>query len=141
MLRRIASIALVFLATGCDHADVHHTVLETETKPAMQLHTVSGQIVISNLPPHRGLQLSIAFFQVADAESGAPFGGDPSADDVTDCLEVIEDVDLDTEVVDSSRSIPFSINHAPGHFYIQLRAILFQKQNGKMFAQAEQFFF
>ena len=85
--------------------------------------------------------MSLAFFPVDAPDSVAPYDGDPPADAVTDCPELYSNVDLDTERVESTRRIPFSIEHSAGYYYIQLHALLYRKQDGKVFAQAEQFFF
>ncbi len=50
-------------------------------------------------------------------------------------------VDLDNECVETTRNIPFAIKHEAGHYYLQLRTILYRKHDGEVFAQAEQFFF
>ena len=100
-----------------------------------------GNIEFTNLPPHRGIIVSLAFFPVDGPDSNAPYEGDPPTDAVTDCPELYNNVVLDAETSDVSRDIPFSIEHAAGHFYIQIRVLLFRKHNGKVLAQSEQFFF
>jgi hypothetical protein len=35
----------------------------------------------------------------------------------------------------------FAVEHPPGYYYVQVRVILFRAGGGKVFAQAEQFFF
>ncbi len=105
------------------------------------LRTLVGQISISNLPPHRGLIVNLAFFEVDDADSDPPYNGDPPAEAASDCPQLYKGVDLDSEYTVTERDVSFSIKHAPGYYYIQVRAILFREQNGKVFAQAEQFFF
>ena len=104
--------------------------------------TLGGQVIISNLPPHFGLIISLAFFGVAEPESDPPFDGDPPGEAATDCPQLYHSVDLKkTESQETSRVVPFTIEHEPGHFYLQLRTILFRKHKGKLYAQAEQFFF
>ena len=107
----------------------------------MPTKTFAGQITIENLPPYYGLTVSLAFFPVEGPDSDAPFDGDPPGDAVTDCPELYDHVDLDNECGESTRNIPFSIEHSAGHYYIQLRTLLYRKQEGRVFAQAEQFFF
>ena len=114
----------------------------TENKQdVMDSRTLSGKISFSNLPPHRGLSVSLAFFEVDDMDSDPPYNGDPPADAVTDSQDLYNKVDLETESAITALDIPFSIEHAPGHFYIQIRTILYRKEQGKFFAQAEQFFY
>ncbi len=107
----------------------------------MPTRAIDGQVVIDNLPPHFGLSVRLAFFPVAGPAAAPPFDGDPPAEAVTDCPELYNEVDLDHELDETSRSIPFSIRHPSGHYYIQLRTLLYRKQDGKVFAQAEQFYF
>ena len=113
----------------------------SKDRQAMPTRTINGQVAIDNLPPHFGLSVRLAFFPVAGPDAEAPFDGDPPAEAVTDCPELYNEVDLDHELHETSRSIPFSISHPSGHYYIQLRTLLYRKQDGKVFAQAEQFFF
>jgi hypothetical protein len=103
--------------------------------------TFAGQITIANLPPHYGLNVSLAFFPVDGPDADVPYDGDPPGDAVTDCPELYNNVDLENERDESTRSIPFSINHPAGYYYIQLRTLLYRKQDDNVFAQAEQFFF
>lgn len=107
----------------------------------MLTKTFAGQVTIDRLPPHYGLSLRLAFFPVEGPDSPKPYDGDPPVESVTDDPKLYEKVDLDAELVETKRTIPFSIQHAAGHYYIQLRTILYRKQEGKVFAQAEQFFF
>jgi hypothetical protein len=60
---------------------------------------------------------------------------------VTDSHEVVKQVDLDTELSQSAYDLPFVVERRAGFYYLQVRAILFRTQGGKVFAQAEQFFF
>ena len=71
----------------------------------------------------------------------APYGGDPPAEAVTDCHEVANQVDLHTESSQAAYDLPFAVERPAGFYYLQVRAILFRTQAGKVFAQAEQFFF
>ena len=102
---------------------------------------LSGKIAIENLPPHRGISANIAFFPVEDQNAPKPFDGNPPGSAIKDSERVLEHVDLDTEIKDSSREIPFSLSRPAGHYYIQLRFILYRFEGGKAYAQAEQFFF
>jgi hypothetical protein len=106
-----------------------------------KMNAFGGHVVMTNLPPHRGIIVSLAFFKVDGPDSVAPYNSDPPTDVVTDCPELYNKVDLNAENTNTSCEIPFSIKHAAGHYYLQVRAILFRKQNGKVLAQSEQFFF
>ena len=103
--------------------------------------TINGHIAISNLPPHRGLIVSLAFYEVEGMDSNPPYDGDPPVEAVSDCPELYSRVDLESETTEKLRTIPFTIEHAKGYFYLQVRAILFRKKDEKVYAQTEQFFF
>jgi hypothetical protein len=101
---------------------------------------LEGTVSVTGLPPHRGLMISLCFYEVGSADASAPHGGDPPTEAATDCHQVAKQVDLHTEVVQPSYDLPFSIEHRAGFYYLQVRAILFRFHGGKMLAQAEQFF-
>lgn len=107
----------------------------------MPSNTFAGVVEIDKLPSHFGLTVRLAFFPVSRADSPPPYDGDPPTDAVTDCVELYNEFDLETAIHESTRTIPFSLEHPAGHYYLQLRTLLYRKQNGKVFAQAEQFFF
>ena len=130
-------------ATGCSDG-ARDTDADAQTKQdpiELSTQTFAGQIKIDKLPPHYGLVVSLAFFPVDSPNAAVPFDGDPPVDAVTDCWELYNIVDLDTQRDEQSASIPFSINCPAGYYYLQLRTLLYRKQDGKVFAQAEQFFF
>jgi hypothetical protein len=102
---------------------------------------LEGTIAIAGLPPHRGLIVSLCFYRVDAAEAPAPHGGDPPAEAATDCHEVVNEVDLNTESSQSAYDLPFRIERPAGFYYLQVRVILFRMQAEKVLAQAEQFFF
>ena len=102
---------------------------------------VEGTIAVTGLPPHRGLIVSLCFYRVEAADAPPPYDGDPPAEAATDYHEVVNQVDLDTESSHPAKDLPFSIERLAGFYYLQVRAILFRIQSGKVFAQAEQFFF
>jgi hypothetical protein len=102
---------------------------------------LEGTIAVAGLPPHRGLVVSLCFFPVGAADAPAPYGGDPPAEAVTDSHEVAKQVGLHTESLQSAYGLPFVVERPAGFYYLQVRAILFRIQAGKVFAQAEQFFF
>ena len=102
---------------------------------------LGGRISYTKLPPHCGLMVSLAFFKVDGPESDAPYRGDPPADAAKDCPEIYNNVNLDVELLDESRDIPFSIEHPTGYYFIQVRSILYRKNKGKVLAQVEPFFF
>jgi len=102
---------------------------------------LEGTIAVTGLPPHRGLIVNLCFFPVTADDAPAPYGGDPPAEAATDSHEVVKRVDLHTESSQSAYDLPFAVERAAGYYYVQVRAILFRMQAGKVFAQAEQFFF
>ena len=102
---------------------------------------LEGNVTVSGLPPHRGLIVSLCFFRVAAATDPAPYGGDPPAEAVTDCHEVIKQVDLNRESSQATCHLPFAVERPAGFYYLQVRAVLFRTRKDKIFAQAEQFFF
>jgi len=106
-----------------------------------QMGTLEGTIAITGLPPHRGLIVNLCFFRVAATDAPGPHGGDPPAEAATDCHEVVKQVDLNTETEKANYELPFAIERPAGFFYLQVRAILFRVQAGKVVAQVEPFFF
>jgi hypothetical protein len=102
---------------------------------------LEGMIAVAGLPPHRGLIVNLCFFRVGSAETPAPYGGDPPGEAVYDSHEVAKQVDLHTESSHSAYDLPFVVERPAGFYYLQVRVILFRAQAGKVFAQAEQFFF
>ncbi len=102
---------------------------------------LEGTIAVAGLPPHRGLIVNLCFFPVGAADAAAPYGGEPPAEAVTDSHEVAKKVDLHSESSQSAYDLPFVVERPAGFYYLQVRAILLRLQAGKVFAQAEQFFF
>jgi hypothetical protein len=85
--------------------------------------------------------VSLGFFRIGAATDPVPYGGDPPAEAVTDSHEVFKQVDLNTESSRAAYDLPFAVERPAGFYYLQVRATLFRTQAGKVFAQAEQFFF
>lgn len=147
--RLLLTICVVLAATGCktdssipeEQSGRTDADTSTQDETALPQKQFAGEIEIADLPPHFGLTISLAFFPVSAADAPAPYNGDPPGDAVTDCPELYNQVDLDTEVQQSTRTLPFSIERPAGHYYLQLRTLLYRKQDGKIFVQAEQFFF
>jgi hypothetical protein len=136
-----ALIATIFLS-GCDSDEQRTIPSKPSTKTSeTEMRTLSGKIAIENLPPNRGISATIAFFPVNDERAAKPFDGDPPGDAIKDSEHLLEEVDFDTETSVATRAIPFSVSRPAGHYYIQLRFILYRFKDGKAFAQAEQFFF
>ena len=101
----------------------------------MERLTLSGHIALSNLPPHRGLIVSLAFFEVASMLADPPYDGDPPSEAITDYIGLYEVVDLDCEVTETVQNIPFVIEHTAGYFFLQIRATLFRVKNSRILAQ------
>jgi hypothetical protein len=136
----LISVAIIVFATlGCGGNDDSRGQLEDRSQ--MNNKTLSGQIAIGKLPPHFGLSVSVAFFPVADADTPKPLDGDPPVEAIVDCPNILEDVDLNVERMDESRLVPYQFERPSGYYYIQIRAILYRKENGRVFAQKEDFFF
>jgi hypothetical protein len=102
---------------------------------------LEGTISITGLPPHRGLIVHVCFFPVAGPDAAAPHDGDPPAEAATDCDKVFERVDLNKESQQTAFEHHFGVERPSGYYYVQVRAIFFQTRDGRVFAQAEQFFF
>jgi hypothetical protein len=102
---------------------------------------LEGTISMSRLPANRGLIINLCFFAVAGPDAPAPYNGDPPAEAASDYDKVFEQVNLEKESQDSAVEIGFSVERPAGYYYVQVRVILFQAKEGKVFAQAEQFFF
>jgi hypothetical protein len=96
--------------------------------------TLTGEIVLRGLPPHKMYSVTVTFFRVASPESPAPFVGDPPADRWTDTGSVKE-----AEEPDDKR-LRFSFQRSAGHYYLGVGVIAFLEREGKMFAQVERFF-
>ena len=136
----LISIAIiVFASLGCSGNDDSQRQLKNVSQTNNK--TLSGQIVIGQLSPHFGLSVSLAFFPVKDANSPKPFDGDPPVEAIVDCPNLLEDVDLNVERTDESRIVPYQLERPSGYYYIQVRTLLYRKENGKVFAQKEDFFF
>ena len=107
----------------------------------------AGEIAFTNLPPNFGMIVSLQLFPVSGADAPVPYEGDPPADVVTDNAELCKPVDLHTENPQPTRNIPFLLKRAEGHYYFQVRAILFRKNttdandSESLVAQVEPFFF
>jgi len=77
---------------------------------------------------------------VCGSRDARPLWGDPPAEAATDTHPIAERVDFDNESVESAYDLPFEVERPPGHYYLQVRAILFRLRTGQVIAQAEQFF-
>jgi len=100
-----------------------------------------GTIAISDMPPHRGIIVNLCFFSVPEVDASPPYDGDPPAEKATDCQEVLHDVHPDEERSEAGRECSFSLQRDEGYYFIQIRVILFRQNEGRLLAQAEQFFF
>lgn len=113
----------------------------------MPVRKLAGHIEFTNLPPNFGLIVSLQLFPVTGPEAPVPYGGDPPKDAATDNTKICADVDLQTEVRQSTRIIPFSLKRPSGHYYVQIRTLLFRKNataaegEAGVVAQLEPFFF
>lgn len=103
--------------------------------------TLEGTIEITGLPPHRGLIVNLCFFPVSAADAPDPFDGDPPVEAVTDTHEVANQADFAHESSQSACELPFVVERPAGFYFLQVRCILIRAQAGRMFAQAEQFYF
>src|SRR5262245_44430130 len=102
---------------------------------------LEGTVSIAGLPPHRGVSLEMCFFRVPGLETPPPHDGDPPAVACTDCADVCAEMHIDRDELNATRDWHFITHRAPGCYYVQLRAILYRSQRGRLFAQVEQFFF
>jgi len=103
--------------------------------------TLEGTVSIDRLPAHRGALVSLAFFRVDSSEDPPPYGGEPPPDACRDAVDVCVEEPGTADIHESPRQWPFAAARTPGHYYVQLRVILYRKHSEKMYAQAEQFFF
>src|SRR5262249_44526983 len=108
---------------------------------AQRMAKLEGTIAVAGLPPHRGLIVNLCFFPVTAADAPAPYNGDPPAEAVADSHEVFKQVDLNAESSQPAYDLALAVERPAGLYYLQVRAILFRAQGGKVFAQAKQFFF
>jgi hypothetical protein len=102
---------------------------------------LEGIVAIAGLPPHRGIILSLYFFRVDGPEADCPYGGNPPAEACSDEVLVCEEDPRPADVGDTSRTWPFSTPRTAGYYYVQVHAVLFREQRGKMYARVEKFFF
>lgn len=103
--------------------------------------TLAGTISLSRLPRHRGLILNVCLYPVEAADAASPYNGTPPPEAAIDCDKVFENVDLEAESSDACFDHKFTIERPVGFYFVQVRAILFRMQEGRVVAQAEQFFF
>ena len=96
--------------------------------------TVTGEVVLRGLPPHKMFSVTVTFFPVSSASSPPPFNGDPPVDRWTDTGSVKEVEEPD------NKPLRFSFQRAAGHYYLGVGVIAFLERSGKMFAQVERFF-
>ena len=96
--------------------------------------TLSGEVVLSGLPPHKMYSVTVTFFPVASAASSTPFDGDPPPDKWTDTSPVKEAEEPD------DKQLRFSFQRTAGYYYLGVGVIAYLERGGKMFAQVERFF-
>ena len=140
----LCSVALItpMILSACDSRKPAAIQTSPSTENSkIKMKTLNGKIVIKNLPPNRGISAHVAFFPVDGENAPKPFDGDPPGEAIKDSEQVIEEVDFDNESTVTTREIPFSVTRPAGHYYIQLRFILYRFKAGKAFAQVERFFF
>jgi hypothetical protein len=96
--------------------------------------TVSGEVVVRGLPPHKNYCVTITFFRVGGVSSPSPFDGDPPASEWIDTESVKEAEEPD------DKPLRLSFQRTTGHYYIGVSAIAFMVHEGKLFAQVKRFF-
>lgn len=96
--------------------------------------TLTGEVLLCGLPPHKMYSVTVTFFPVSSASSPSPFDADPPTDKWTDTGSVKEAEEPD------DKPLHFSFQRAVGHYYLGVSVIAFLERSGKMFAQVERFF-
>jgi hypothetical protein len=96
--------------------------------------TLTGEVLLRGLPPHKMYSVAVTFFPVASASSPPPFDGDPPTDKWTDTASVKEAEEPD------DKSLRFRFERVAGFYYLGVGVIAFLERGGKMFAQVERFF-
>ncbi len=96
--------------------------------------TLTGEVLLRGLPPHKMYSVTVTFFSVTSASSPRPFAGDPPTDEWTDTASVKEAGEPD------DKPLRFCFQRAVGHYYLGVGVIAFLERGGKMFAQVERFF-
>jgi hypothetical protein len=96
--------------------------------------TLTGDVVLRGLPPHKMYSVSVSLFQVVSASSQPPFNGDPPADTYTDTESVKEADEPD------DKPLHFRIQRTVGFYYLAVGVIAYLERDGKLFAQVERFF-
>ncbi len=106
-----------------------------------QEKTITGNVVIEDVPHNYGMIVSLAFFPVKRKDDPPPHGTYPEEQYIKDTYEIMDTVNLDRERTEHQNVIPYTFTKKPGYYYVQIRAILFRKNSNNVFAQTEQFFF
>jgi hypothetical protein len=138
---RMLWAARVALPTGSRSPNRSQAAVDSSADGETAMARLDGTVSITDLPPHRGVHLSVCFFRVPSVDAPPLYDGDPPAEACTDCVDICSEEHLDRDRLDPAREWRFFADRAPGCYYVQLRAILYRSQNGRMFAQVEQFFF
>ena len=99
---------------------------------------VTGKIQFADLPPHRGLIVSLMFFEVSGPTSDPPMALFAKGSETMHRWQVFKQVDLCVDSY-SFKDVPFQIDHSRGYFYLLVSAILVQLHNGTAVAQVEAF--
>ena len=102
---------------------------------------VDGMVLLTGLPPHRGLMMHLHFYRVESAVTPPPYNGEPPAEAAIDGHEIVTRIHLDTEVQTTSDEVSFCVELPAGFYYPEVRAILLRSGIPSVFAQSEGFFY
>jgi hypothetical protein len=102
---------------------------------------VDGVVLLTGLPPHRGLMMHLHFYRVESAVTPPPYNGEPPEEAAVDVHEIVTRIHLDTEVHKTSDEVSFSVEYPAGFYYPEVRAILLRSGIPSVFAQAEGVFY
>lgn len=102
---------------------------------------VDGMVLLTGLPPHRGLMMHLHFYRVESAMAPPPYDGEVPAEAAVEGHEIITRIHLDTEVQKTSDEVSFRVELPAGFYYPEVRAILFRSGIPSVFAQSEGVFY
>jgi hypothetical protein len=97
--------------------------------------TLTGEVVLHGLPPHKMYSVTVTFFRVVSASAPPPFGGDPSVDQYPDDDESVKEADEPDD-----KPLRFRAQRSVGFYYLAVGVIAYLERGDRMFAQVERFF-
>jgi hypothetical protein len=79
---------------------------------------LDGMVLLTGLPPHRGLMMHLHFYRVESVATPPPYNGEPPAEAAVDGHEIVTRIHLDTELQETSDEVSFSVERPAGFYYL-----------------------